>query len=64
MQTKGNLFYLDPTIKTCLFSRIKDAWLWHKRLCHVNFENMVKICRNKRVRDLPNLQKSKNAMCK
>ena len=25
VQTKGNLFYLDPMIETCLFSSIEDV---------------------------------------
>lgn len=56
MQIKGKLFYLDPMVDMCLFSRIEDVWLWYKRLCHVIFKNMVKIGRKKRVRGLPNLQ--------
>lgn len=64
MKTKGNLFYHDPNVETCFFVRVEDVWMWHKRLCHVNFENMVKISRKKRVRGLPNLQTNENAICK
>ena len=42
-RTKGNLFYLDETIETCLMVKSDDVWLWHKRLCHVNFDNLVNI---------------------
>lgn len=59
-QTRGNLLYLDPTINTCLFYRIEDVFLWHKRLCHINFKNIVKVSRRKRVRVLPSLHKSNN----
>lgn len=57
MQIKGNLFYLDSTIQTCLFARIEYVWLSSKRLFHVNFENMMKISEKKRVITLPNLQR-------
>ena len=63
-QARGNLFYLDPTITTCLFSRIEDVWLWNKRFCYVNFDNMVKVSRKKNVRGLLNLCKPDNSMCK
>ena len=37
-QTRGNLFYLDLSEDTYLFSQFGDVWLWHKRLCHVIFD--------------------------
>ena len=42
-QTRGNLFYLDLSNGTCLFAQYEDIWLWHKRLCLVNFDNLVSI---------------------
>lgn len=50
--TKGNVFYLNPTIDTYLFPRFDDVWLWHKRLCRANFENMVEVCRKQSVKRL------------
>src|SRR5271156_94489 len=63
-QTKGNLFYLNDTNITCLMNRNEDIWLWHKRLCHVNFDNMMKISRKIIVRGLPTMTKPYNIMCK
>ena len=40
-QSKGNLFYLNP-ISKCLISRSEDVWLWNKRFCHINFDNLIK----------------------
>ena len=48
-QTRGNLFYLDMNNATCLVVEIDDVWLWHKRLCHVNFDNLVSSSKMKRV---------------
>ena len=56
-QTKGSLFYLDLNKSSCLISHIEERWLWHKRLCHVNFDNLVKIRKHKRVRGIPSLRK-------
>ena len=52
VQTKGNLCYLDLTIHTCFIAKVEDVWLWKKRLCHVNFDNTVKVYRKKRIRGL------------
>ena len=53
-QTRSNLFYLDMKDATCLVVRLDDVWLWHKRLCHVNFDNLISINNKKKVRGLPN----------
>ena len=42
-RTRSNLFYLDMEDATCLVVKIDDVWLWHKRLCHVNFDNLISI---------------------
>ena len=63
-QTKGNLFYLDLGECSCFIAQIEEIWLWHKRLCHVNFDNMGKIRKFKKVRDLPSLKKLDMGLCK
>ena len=56
-QTRSNLFYLDIDDVTCLVSKFDDTWLWHKRLCHPNLDNLIRITHMKRVRGLPKLKK-------
>ena len=41
-----------------------DVLLWHKRPCHVNFDNLVSISKIMKLRGLPRLKKPKNTMCK
>ena len=41
-----------------------DVWLWHKRLCHVNFDNLINISKMMKHRGLPRLKKLENTMCK
>lgn len=41
-QRRGNLLYLDPTISAFLFAKFEDVCLWHKRIFHVKFDNMIK----------------------
>ena len=49
-QTKGNLFYLDLGECSCFIDGTK-------RLCHVNFDNMVNIRKFKKARGIPSLKK-------
>lgn len=63
-QTKGNLFYLDLSESSCFIAQVEESWLYHKILCHVNFDNMVKIRKKKRVRGIPSLRKPDMALWK
>ena len=63
-QTKGILLYLDHGECSCLIYQVEESWLWHRRLCHVNFDNMVKIRRFKKVRGIANLKKPDVGLCK
>ena len=63
-QTRGNLFYLDLTLNSCFIAQVEESWLWHNRLCDVNFDNLVNISKNKRVRGIPSLKTLDMGMCK
>ena len=63
-QTKGNLFYLDLNESSCFISQVEESWLWHQRLFHVNFDNLIKIRKKKRVRGIPSLRKPNMGLCK
>ena len=61
---KGNLFYLDLNECSCFITQVEENWLWHKRLCHVNFDNLVNIRTHRRVRGIPSLKKPDMGLCK
>jgi len=63
-EIKGNLFYLDLGDCSCLIAQLEESWLWHKRPCHVNFDNLVKIRKHRRVRGIPKLKKPDVDLCK
>ena len=63
-QTKGNQFYLDLGESSCFIAPVEESQLWHKRLCHVNFDNLVKIIKYKRVRGFPSFKKPNMGLCK
>ena len=63
-QMKGNLFYLELGECLCFISQVEESWLWHKRLCHVNFDNVVKIRKFRKVRGISILKKPDVVLCK
>ena len=60
----SNQFYLDMEDASCLIVQTNDVWLWHKRLCYVNFDNLININKMKKVRGLPKLKTLDNTMYK
>jgi hypothetical protein len=38
--------------------------MWHKRMGHINFENLVKISTKQVVRDIPKITKTSSTICK
>ena len=63
-QTRSNLFFLDVEDATFHIAKFDDVWLWHKRLCHVNLDNLIIISNMKRVRDFLKLKRPDNVICK
>lgn len=63
-KTKVKIFHLNIGGKSCLIAQVDENWLWHIRMCHVNFDGMVKIGSTQTMRDLPNLIKPSNPVCK
>ena len=63
-RTRGNVFQLNSTKITCLVANIDNIWLWHRRFCHINFDDIVKASRTFAIRDLPKITKPTNIVCK
>ena len=60
---KGNMFVadLDSASKgemSCFYSKalVKDSWLWHKKLSHLNFKTMNSLVKRELVRGLPHME--------
>ena len=43
---------------------VDESWLWHIRLGHLNFDNIVKISKKEAVRDLPKIVTPLNSVCR
>ena len=62
-RTRGNVFQLNSTKITCLIAKIDNNWLWHRRFCHINFDDIVKASNTFVVRDLPKITKPTDTIC-
>ena len=43
---------------------VNESCLWHRRLGHINFDNLVKVSNLGVVRNLPNITKPSNPICR
>ena len=63
-RTSGNLYTLAAlSLEQCMNVNEEQDWLWHKRLGHIGFENLAKLCRKNAVRNLPNIKVPRNHIC-
>ena len=63
-RTCGNLYTLsDISEGSCLLGKESEDWLWHKRLGHICFKNLMNICSKRAVRDMPSISKPANDIC-
>jgi hypothetical protein len=65
IKTPNNIYVLNEIGKErCFLGKRNESWLWHKRMGHMNFENIVKINRNEVVKEIPKISKPTNTLCK
>jgi hypothetical protein len=44
LRTPNNIYILDEVKgEKCCMGQIDQSWLWHRRMGHINFDNLVKI---------------------
>ena len=50
--------------EACHLSKLEESWLWHKRLGHLSFDHIIRLSKKKAVRDMPEIKRPSNTMCK
>ena len=64
-RTPNNIYILNDIGKeSCCLRKEDESWLCHKRMGHINFDNLVKIRKKEVVREIPEITKPANAVCK
>lgn len=70
LRTKGNIYNLHEITNSskdghfCFMSQVEESKLWHKRVGHINYDNIVKIIKNQNVKNMPVISKPSRNNCK
>ena len=51
----NDIYVLDEATKACLLGKEYESWLWHKRMGHINFDNLVRVSKNESVQEMPKI---------
>jgi hypothetical protein len=64
IRTENNVYVLKEEKEECHLSKYDESWLWHRRLGHLNFDDIIKLRNNGVVKDLPKISKPYDSVCK
>jgi hypothetical protein len=48
----------------CCLVKEDENWLWHRRMDHMHFDSLVKVNKREVVREIPQIMKPTNTLCK
>ena len=46
-RTPNNIYILDEKDENCYLGNEDESWLWHKRLGHINLDNLIRLNKKK-----------------
>jgi hypothetical protein len=64
-RTSSNIYVLSEIgNEKCFLGKEDESWLWHRRMGHMHFDNLVKVSKREAVREMPHITKPTNTLCK
>jgi transposase InsO family protein len=64
-RTSSNIYVLSEIgNEKCCLGKEDKSWLWHRRMGHIHFDNLVKVRKREAVREMPQITKPTNTLCK
>jgi hypothetical protein len=64
-RTSSNIYVLGEIgNEKCCLGKEDESWIWHKRMGHIHFDNLVKVNKREPVREMPQITKQTNTLCK
>jgi transposase InsO family protein len=64
-RTSSNIYVLSEIgNEKCCLGKEDESWLWHRRMGHMHFDNLVKVNKREAVREMPQITKPTNTLCK
>jgi hypothetical protein len=63
--TSSNIYVLSEIgNEKCCLGKEDESWQWHIRMGHMHFYNLVKVNKRELVREMPQITKPTNTLCK
>jgi hypothetical protein len=44
------------------FGKEDEVWIWHRRMGHINFDNIVNVSKKEEVKEIPQIMKPTNTL--
>jgi hypothetical protein len=64
-RTSSNIYVLSEIgNEKCCLGKEDESWLGHRRMGHMHFDNLVKVSKREAVREMPQITKPTNTLCK
>jgi hypothetical protein len=64
-RTSSNIYVLSEIgDEKCFLAKEYKVWLWNIRMGHINFDNLIKVRKNKEVREMHQIMKPTDTLCK
>jgi hypothetical protein len=64
-RTSSNTYVLSEIgIEKCFLAKEDENWIWHRRMGHTHFDNLVKVIKREPVREMPQITKPTNTLCR
>jgi hypothetical protein len=64
-RTSNNIYVLSEIgNEKCCLGKEDESWIWHRRMGHMHFDNLVKVSKREAVREIPQITKPTNTLCK
>jgi hypothetical protein len=65
VRTSSNIYVLSEIgNKKCCLGKEDESWIWHRRMGHIHFDNLLKVNKREAVREMPQNTKPINTLCK
>jgi hypothetical protein len=62
-RTSSNIYVLSEIgNEKCFLGKEYEIWLWHRRMGHIHFDNLVKVNEREIVREIPQIMKPTNTL--
>ena len=63
-RTPNNIYILDEIKRErCFLGKEDESWIWHRRMRHIHFGNLIKVSKHQAVREMPKIHKPKIGIC-